>query len=95
MQVRHHLRNFSKVWFDLDVSGGESCPKRLFLYLDVKIDNLRDREDLADKIHAMGYKAASGVINPIPENPVLKMKELLNKRFDYIYSEGIPYFCVR
>ena len=39
--------------FDLDASGGalgfaaslveESCPKRLFLYLDVKIDSLQNR----------------------------------------------------
>ena len=35
----------NKVEFNLDASGGQSCPKRLFLSLDVKIDSLRKKTE--------------------------------------------------
>lgn len=49
------------------------------------------RTDLAKRIHDSGFKAASSVINPVPENSVIKMNELLAMGFDYIYVEGIAY----
>jgi len=52
---------------------------------------LGNRSDLAEKIHSLGFKAASGVINPTPENPKEKMKFLFGIGFDYVYSENIAY----
>ena len=65
-----------------------------FVVIGLNHRKVGNRTDLADKIHAMGYKAASGVINPVPENPIQKMNELIDLGFDYIYSESIPYSAI-
>ena len=65
-----------------------------FAVIGLNHRKVSNKTDLANKIHAMGYKAASGVINPIPDNPVEKMNELINMGFDYIYTESIPYSAI-
>ena len=65
-----------------------------FVAISLNHWKLGERIDLADSIHRLGFKAASGVINPVPEDPLKKIKDLINMGFDYIYSEGIPYSVV-
>jgi hypothetical protein len=52
---------------------------------------------LAEKIHNLGFKAASSVINPVPEQPEKKMNQLINLGFDYIYVDSISYssICIK
>ena len=46
---------------------------------------------LAERIHGMGYKVASGIINPTPDNKIELMNSFFSAGIDYMYSEGIYY----
>ena len=79
---------------DAELIAPPILDKFQFVVIGLNHRKVGDRTDLADKIHIMGYKAASGVINPVPENPIQKMNELIDMGFDYIYSESIPYSAI-
>ena len=65
-----------------------------FAVVALNYKKVGDEIDLAKKIHAFGFKAASSVINPVPENPVKKMNELFSFGFDFIYADSIPYSSI-
>lgn len=82
------------VGLDAELNAPPILEKFNFVVIGLNHKKVGNREDLADKIHAMGYKAASGVINPVPETPVKKLNDFIKMGFDYIYTEGLPYSAI-
>ncbi len=80
---------------DVDLNAPSLLKEFSFVVVGLNHRKVGDRKDLANIIHAMGYKAASSVLNPIPEDPIEKMNELINMGFDYIYTESIPYSAIK
>ncbi|MBP3365704.1 MAG: hypothetical protein J6K96_01785 [Treponema sp.] len=70
---------------------------RQFKFVVIGLNYLKvgTETDLATKIHDFGYKAASSVINPVPENSIEKLNELIDMGFDYIYVGSIPYSAIK
>ena len=68
-------------------------PSELYKFKNVFIDlNLRkigESRAIPERIHELGFKAITELINPAPDNPVEKLRFLLESGFDYIYTEGI------
>ena len=94
------ISNISKdiaiLYFRLDSTL--MIPDELFKFKTVFIDlNLRkigDKIDIPERIHKLGFKAVTELINPVPENPIEKLKNLFDEGFDYIYTEGIPRYVI-
>lgn len=73
-------------------------PETLFkfknVFIDLNLEKIGDNNDIPERIHKNGFKAVTELINPVPENPIVKLKKLFGDGFDYIYTEGIPLSAV-
>ena len=80
------------LYFNLDTTL--VIPNELYrfknVFIDLDLRKLGDARDVPVKIHKLGFKAVTELINPVPDNPIEKLKELINSGFDCVYTEGIP-----
>lgn len=98
-----HLKTILEVSEEPNIIYG--CDKKLeipqllnqfkFVVIGVHYTKVGSETDLATKIHNFGYKAASSVINPVPENPIEKLNDLIDMGFDYIFVDSIPYSAIK
>ena len=86
--------NIMYVGCDKNLDVPELLKKFKFVVIGLNHIKVGSETCLADRIHQLGYKAASSVINPVPENPVKKLNDLIQMGFDYIYVDGIPYTAI-
>lgn len=87
--------NIIYVGCDKNLEIPELLKQFKFVVIGLNYLKVGTETDLATKIHDFGYKVASSVINPVPENPIEKLNELIDMGFDYIYVDSIPYSAIK
>lgn len=74
-------------FFTLDANLVIPTELKLFknVFIDLNLRKIGENRGIPTRIHELGYKAITELINPVPDNPIV-----FNSGFDYIYTEGIP-----